>query len=1111
MSNDKIWIGLDMGYNSIGWMVATYNIKGVPHVLGAGSVIFEPNKCLASERRNLRRQRRHIRATRTRIRRIKQYLLQRGIISRELASRRHLSSEPWKLAARVLHKGDLLSAHDFLAVLLWYAHNRGYDGNRLWSRASGRNRNTSFERENQNIEEQDDQKKATAANEAMHKTQQTTMAETVLCLVTGCLTNVDTALAKPALQSYKASNMAFPRETVSNEVARIVKAHIGHLPGLTSDVAHLILADPLEEPTALHGQPGIPKAYLGGYIFGQIRPRFDNRIIPLCPISNQKVPSKSSDAFLAFRWAELLSQVRVFHNGTAHTLSPYEMKGLSTHLDKYGRFTPGDFKNTIRELTRCDNDNLDALLSTPDVGTRLIRYPGRAELDKSIGIDHFKQDPTTLALLRRLTHKLARGKSIEQSELIPLLDPANPLINKSLPKTFSAVNIIPAGRAPYAKDILQKATQAILNGENPWAAETPTSKAGILYRNAWQMDPLKEEDIDRATNNHLVRHRTKILLRLLRDITKHYAENNPDRIERICLEVARNIRDFSGKTAKIIEGEQTLMRKAHEKAIKQLCDDLDLSSGEISGNLARKMRIAQDLNFTCPYTGSKFDAEDIASKHVDLDHILPYSQRQTNALNALVLTFSEVNRTKGNRTALQFIRECGGMEISVQTGTGTRVVQLRHEDSYRAAVKALKSNHPKASDAQKIFESRKQKLLMLSAKEIKEMPDGMLTQTRACTILAARAIQGWFAARNVRVRGNRILLIPSRITGEIRKRYPLFGTLAQFDKRLLQEITTQDANPATNDAFPPHKLRTRPKGEIRSISHMHHAVDAILFTLSGMLFPTEHSIWQLMLKRHHTPKEQAFLRQKGVPFSWDSSGHPHFDDLPKETEDSIRKALKEQRTVFYTSKRLGRTELEQTQWRVERIENGRALIRQRSPKGKNASRKTGEKSLSALYGLAPKNGQGKLKANQAVYVGEANFAIAYYTNLATIQPVIIRNRFVWQQIQKITTEHGGQPPHLLHKGDLISLNEGRYKGVWRVTSIKDNNGIVHVDLTFPYNAERYKKGVPYWKREVIFNSLLKCKSFAHLHPDLTGVPACPITSSKSQDSKKGNSFAETTN
>lgn len=200
MTSDKIRIALDLGHASIGWAVSCGG-EASPNLLGCGTVTFEPNRCLASERREFRRQRRHIRATRVRIARMRAFLTEHGVLSPALAGVRHPHPEPWRLAAEALTEGRLLTAPEFWAVLLWYAHNRGYDGNRLWS-------NRGAEEENK-----EDSQKVIAAKSALGAHNAHSMAEAVRAIVTcGNVTG-------PAVESYKKYGMAFPRETVMSEVS----------------------------------------------------------------------------------------------------------------------------------------------------------------------------------------------------------------------------------------------------------------------------------------------------------------------------------------------------------------------------------------------------------------------------------------------------------------------------------------------------------------------------------------------------------------------------------------------------------------------------------------------------------------------------------------------------------------------------------------------------------------------------------------------------------------------------------------------------------------------------------------------------------------------------
>ena len=1060
MSTKKINVSLDLGYASIGWAVADENGRE-PIVKGCGTVVFEPDKCLASDRRGYRRQRRHIRATRTRILRMKDYLLAQGVLTPAVAGLKHPHPEPWRLAAQALRGERELTAPELWAVLLWYAHNRGYDGNRLWSRAKE--------------EDKDDAKKVENAKKAMKEYGTATMAETVLDIVTGGNP------AGPALKDYKALNLAFDRLSTMREAETILRAHIGKLPGLTEDVVHALMADPVREPDALHTWPEIPKAHLGGLLAGQIKPRFDNRLAPRCPIDGVKTPLKACDAFLAFRWAELLSHVRVgFMGQRLRPLTPAELKALDNGIRQTGRYTAGDFIKAVRSLVACDYDNLDTLLSGPDTDKdMLIRYPGLAQLDATFGIENFRQDNETQKALRHLSHRLAKGKTVLRADILPLLAKVKPSKSKKPPaEKLSAP--LPSGR----ERVMRQAVAEIFAGKDPRA------EGGILYRDATKEDPLPEADIDRATNNHLVRHRIKILLRLLGDIVHDYAENNPARIGTLFVEVARDIKDFSGKKKKEIDAEIATFRRSALQAAQKAAEALECDPAAVTAGLTRKMRIAADLNNTCPYTGKSFDARDIRNKTVDLDHILPRSRRATDAMDALVLTFNAVNRLKGARTARQFIRDCGGQTIQAAGPDGQLIpLQIRTEGEYLAALEKLHcaSSVPREK---KTFKQRIDKLKMLAVDEAEGMPQGMLTQTSAIAKLAHRAILGWFKARSCKP--IRPTLIPGRVTKEVRNGYNLLGMLAQFDARLIQSYEENGVQ----------KTKVVPKGDMRNLTHMHHAVDAIAILLAGTLITPQNRVWDLMAKRRQTEAEKDLLLQNG-PFAWDSHGHLTLQRLAPAVERPIRAALGELRTVQYVSKRLGRTVLQETQWRVEKIEDGRAFLSQGHGESKKRP-KGGSVALSAIYGREPPNGDGKLLRNNAIYQIDGNYAIAL-----TPSPKLIRNCFVWRELQALAAKNGGKVPKLLRRGDLIVIPTGPHKGTWLVSSLMDKKEGIKVNLTLPYNASGTYNPVSHWHEVLITRLYTENATFPRYR--LTGIPACPITSLKSPASKTRKSTAETGN
>src|SRR5579872_3272273 len=168
MKPREIEIAFDVGHSSIGW--AVLQTDGRVEIKGCGAVIFRADDCLASTRRTYRRQRRHIRSTRQRIARMKILLAHLGVLKKEELDKPGCAW-PWQLAARVLRGGKLLSWPELWDVLRWYAHNRGYDGNRRWSAAEAE-------------AQAEDTEKEENARTLMDKYGVKTMAET-FCAISG--------------------------------------------------------------------------------------------------------------------------------------------------------------------------------------------------------------------------------------------------------------------------------------------------------------------------------------------------------------------------------------------------------------------------------------------------------------------------------------------------------------------------------------------------------------------------------------------------------------------------------------------------------------------------------------------------------------------------------------------------------------------------------------------------------------------------------------------------------------------------------------------------------------------------------------------------------------
>jgi len=321
-------LAFDVGHSSIGWAVLQARAGQHPALLGCGAVIFAADDCLASVRRGFRRQRRHIRATRQRIARMRRLLAHLGVLG-DGQLEAPGCAWPWLLAARVLRGGKALSWPELWDVLRWYAHNRGYDGNRGWSR-----------QDEASAEDSEKEKRAgelLAEFERKHG-RQGTMAE-VFCdkLEVDPLGEV-----KSSMRRVRDLGAAFPREGVEAEVERILRAHAGVLPQVDDRLinalmrVHTALPTPDRPPPARYGQRlGDGSLSPGGLLFGQLVPRFDNRIIARCPITFErgyqaakaetgdeenarheaekraKVPSARCVEFHRFRWAMELAKIKI--------------------------------------------------------------------------------------------------------------------------------------------------------------------------------------------------------------------------------------------------------------------------------------------------------------------------------------------------------------------------------------------------------------------------------------------------------------------------------------------------------------------------------------------------------------------------------------------------------------------------------------------------------------------------------------------------------------------------------------------------------------------------------------------------------------------------------
>ena len=1090
-------LAFDVGHDSIGWSVLSH--KGdAPEIKGCGAVIFQKDGCLAVKRRGYRRQRRHIRSTRQRIARMKSLLRSLGVLD-ESALDEVSSSSPWFLAAGVLAGSRSLTWPELWDVLRWYAHNRGYDGNRGWAT-------------NDIPEDDEDTQKVENAKGLYGKHGTRTMAET-LCAELGMDPQGEKASSRIR---FKGLDAAFPREDVTAEIRRILEAHKGVLPRVDDMLIRSLIGKSHDDHEAwkaitVEGLK-IPLRYRGSMLMGQVIPRFENRIISRCPVLYQrilqkrlnegwvreeaeadaekgaKVPAKSAVEFLRFRWAMLLANILISEpRGKARSLSVAERSAMDQKMREAGSMTATEFKKALIEVVGPLKSNAEAMLTHPDADKALVLDATMREIRKgAFGIiwDHLDEQ-TRKRTLGRLRH----GKSVDLAGLVAGNQKAKEALEQHVSKAsmskgkgakvakapITLVSLLsetisvnpPQGRAPFSREVMSEAVADVME-----RGIHPTAEGGVLYRGEEIRKAQVERRLDVQTNNHLVRHRLLILERLHKDIIEIYADGDPGRIGRITIEVNSELRAMSGRTAKEIAQEEGKKLADFKVVTKELEKRLEGTGVTITAGLIRKARIAKDQGWRCPYTGKDFDEMDLVRRKVDKDHVIPRSLRPSDSLDSLVITFSEVNRMKGQRTSLAFIEEFGGKPVE-----GRPELTIMSPASYQEAVKKL--DERKGHDDDKRRKKNRKRLLLMRDYVEKEFTPGDLTRTSQLVRLGAQLLERPYKEQE---RRPIITSLPGSVTGAVRKSWRVLGCL-------------QRANPLVTDGMT--------KTDVRSITHLHHALDASVLALASHFLPRDGGIWELLVKRKLFPSEQEHLLKKGRQFARDSEGRVSLMDLPSYLKNQLGERLAEKRVVQHIPADMGGLAAEETVYRVfdpkdihpsaKRIAKWCAArgIKIPDPKDeevllvcrkRRSEQENGDvlhetptwrwiyktEKRSKLLGLEPAGGSnGKLKAQKAVKIIGENFGLALDP-----EPEVLQLSSVWKRLSELRKQ-SGRRIRVLRNGDLITLKSPeipeKRRGIWRVMSVKNSKNGPSLDLG---RADQIGVTQQSW-REVRVSSLLR--------------------------------------
>ncbi len=1054
---NNLFLALDIGYSSIGWSVFEKSANAIfPEIIGSGVYLFDDDACQAKARSGFRRVRRNIAARRNRIARIRKILLDMNVMTAaELDNSK--TEYAWLLAAKTLATDKKLSWAELWAVIRYYAHNRGYDGNKNWAKNYDDESKESEAQQERYATNKEDAEKEKRAKKLMANFNTKTQAETI-CAFLG----VDpTSAENPKLKKYfKGENVAFPRNVVKAEVERIIDAHIGILPKCDENFKQLILGNWRDAQSNI----SLPKRFTSndGLLFGQYLPRFDNRIISKCPITKRKVPIRHSYEYLDFRWKSLLANMAFKTNEILQA----RVK-IDEQMQVYGRLTKTTLYKTFKDILGDTPSNYESMFLTSEMEHALLHNPVKAKI-----LEMFYPNIGTSLPAFELVNKLwnvipkfvfnrmFRFKAYSIADICALLDDTNAKILRDTAKeifdasprkkktpivdfetTFNAKIKIEKilGRAPYSRESMKKACDEIMRGIEPRA------EGGALYRSAeFEREDLLS-NIDTWTNNHLVRHRLKMFKRLYLDIVSRYANGDITKVKSVTIEVVKDLTSFSGLDTKEKASKLSTLITHHKSVSKYLQDEYP--ELQVNGSILRKARIADDLSWVCPYTEKSYSPKELFEDgNMELEHIIPYSLRPSNSLESLVITWKEVNDMKGQRTAMEFIKDCQGMQVP-----GRPNLTITTPARFKKFVDSLRSPQHRGAEPDINRIKRRKTLLLLekfNKRERNFLPSD-LTQTSHLNKLAFKVLKSiYIDAEKV----PDLIHLPGSVTSAIRKNWDLMQCASETCPEIIEESQDGDSQLKTKD-------------EIRSITHLHHAVDAITMGLTSALFPHTTRFYELISKRHLSESEREELRSTGLFEFSDKSWN-----LVRLTSDylkSISKSLAENRVVKHLPKKLSGLKVEQTLWGiVQENDNGTVKIRQYTTNDKGDSRrkrKTPDEGKGKLLGFAPTNATtSKLTRNKSVIIINRNYGVAL-----TNPPQVIPFHKVWQRLQEIAKTNDGKMPEVLRRNQVIEVPQGIYKGIWRIASVKNGGKLDLLPVIYIQSKEKNAK------REVRISTLLK--------------------------------------
>lgn len=171
------------------------------------------------------------------------------------------------------------------------------------------------------------------------------------------------------------------------------------------------------------------------------------------------------------------------------------------------------------------------------------------------------------------------------------------------------------------------------------------------------------------------------MINVINEVSKEYGK--PDEIR---IELARELKKSAKERAELTEN-LSKTNKQHEEIRNILIEQFHLK--QVSRNDIIRYKLYEELRsrgFKTLYSNQYIRKEDLFSKEIDIEHIIPQSRLFDDSLSNKTLEFRAVNIEKGNKTAIEYILDKEGEE-------GAEAYRARVEELYKGgAIKRAKYN-----------------------------------------------------------------------------------------------------------------------------------------------------------------------------------------------------------------------------------------------------------------------------------------------------------------------------------------------------------------------------------------------------------------------------------